>query len=150
MSWARVTSTLASFHDGEEVHACILPQGKPEVVARTERAGVRWGARRARNGPERGPHRWAQALAARSAALTWKSRFSRPRFGVEIQRNRSDTSSTPPARPRPKPGGAGCYTLTGDKASITLAFEAATIGEDNLLVDADTYGGAVAHATVRE
>jgi cellulose biosynthesis protein BcsQ len=35
-------------------------------------------------------------------------------------------------------------------ASINLAFEAAATGSQVLLVDADTYGGAVAHANIQE
>jgi len=34
-------------------------------------------------------------------------------------------------------------------ASINLAFEAAATGSQVLLVDADTYGGAVAHANIK-
>jgi Mrp family chromosome partitioning ATPase len=34
--------------------------------------------------------------------------------------------------------------------AVNLAFEAAAIGGEVLLVDADTYGGAVAHAIMQE
>jgi hypothetical protein len=33
-------------------------------------------------------------------------------------------------------------------SSVSFAFEAATAGGEILLVDADTYGGAVAHANL--
>ena len=41
-------------------------------------------------------------------------------------------------------GGPGRTTV-----AVNLAFEAAAIGGEVLLVDADTYGGAVAHATIQ-
>jgi hypothetical protein len=34
--------------------------------------------------------------------------------------------------------------------AVNLAFEAAAAGREVLLVDADTYGGAVAHANIQE
>ena len=42
-------------------------------------------------------------------------------------------------------GGPGRTTV-----AVNLAFEAAAAGGEVLLVDADTYGGAVAHANVQE
>jgi hypothetical protein len=42
-------------------------------------------------------------------------------------------------------GGPGRTTV-----AVNLAFEAAAVGAEVLLVDADTYGGAVAHATIQE
>jgi AAA domain len=42
-------------------------------------------------------------------------------------------------------GGPGRTTV-----AVNLAFEAAAVGGEVLLVDADTYGGAVAHATIHE
>jgi Mrp family chromosome partitioning ATPase len=42
-------------------------------------------------------------------------------------------------------GGPGRTTI-----AVNLAFEAAATGGEVLLVDADTYGGAVAHANLQE
>ena len=49
------------------------------------------------------------------------------------------------ADPRLPKGGPGRTTV-----AVNLAFEAAATGGEVLLVDADTYGGAVAHANVQE
>src|SRR5215218_1817621 len=57
----------------------------------------------------------------------------------------SDQPSTPSAPPA-SAGGAACYRQLADgtPASVNLAFEAAANGGEVLLVDADTYGGAIA------